>query len=65
MQRSLVLVGQVKVEAAAVRVIPLGRVRAIKVTMPRRFGRSGSGSSFDRDVYVAQQHGPLAEFLVP
>ncbi|MBC5785454.1 DUF4387 domain-containing protein [Ramlibacter sp. USB13] len=53
------------IEASAVRVIPFDRVRAIKVTMPRRFGSNGSGSAFDRDVYGAQQHGPLAEFLVP
>ena len=52
-------------EAAAVRVIPFDRVRAIKVTMPRRFGSNGSGSAFDRDVYGAQQHGQLAELVVP
>jgi hypothetical protein len=33
--------------------------------MPRRFGSNGSGSAFDRDVYGAQQHGPLAEFVIP
>jgi hypothetical protein len=54
-----------KVEAEAIRVIPFDRVRAIKVTMPRRFGSNGSGSAFDRDVYGAQQHGPLAELLIP
>ena len=53
------------VEPDAVRVIPFDRVRSIKVTMPRRFGSNGSGSAFDRDVYGAQQHGPLAEFLIP
>lgn len=53
------------VEADAVRVIPFDRVRSIKVTMPRRFGSNGSGSAFDRDVYGAQQHGPLADFLIP
>jgi hypothetical protein len=54
-----------QLDAADVRIIPFDRVRAIKVTMPRRFGSNGSGSAFDRDVYGAQQHGPLAEFLVP
>jgi hypothetical protein len=53
------------IEPDAVRVIPFERVRAIKVTMPRRFGSNGSGSAFDRDVYGAQQHGPLAEFMIP
>lgn len=53
------------VEPDAVRVIPFDRVRSIKVTMPRRFASNGSGSAFDRDVYGAQQHGPLADFLIP
>jgi hypothetical protein len=53
------------VKPAAVRVIPFDRVRSIKVTMPRQFGSNGSGSAFDRDVYGAQQHGPLADFLIP
>jgi hypothetical protein len=48
-----------------VRVIPFARVRAIKVTMPRRWGSNGSGSAFDRDVYGAQQHGPLAGLQIP
>lgn len=47
-----------------VRVIPFDRVRAIKVTLPRRFASHGSGSAFDRDVYGAQQHGPLAQMEV-
>lgn len=53
------------VAPAEVRVIPFERVRAVKVTIPRRFASNGSGSAFDRDVYGAQQHGPLAEFQVP
>lgn len=53
------------IEPELVRVIPFDRVRAIKVTMPRRFGSNGSGSAFDRDVYGAQQHGPLAELEIP
>lgn len=52
-------------DADLVRVIPFDRVRAIKVTMPRRWGSNGSGSAFDRDVYGAQQHGPLAELDIP
>lgn len=47
-----------------VRVIPFGRVWAIKVCMPRRWGTHGSGSAFDRDVYGAQQHGLLADVEV-
>jgi hypothetical protein len=53
------------IEPDAVHVIPFDRVRAIKVTMPRRFASNGSGSAFDRDVYGAQQHGPLADLLIP
>ncbi len=53
------------VEAQLVRVIPFDRVRAVKVTLPRRSGASGSGSAFDRDVYGAQQHGPIADIEVP
>jgi hypothetical protein len=53
------------IEPDAVRVIPFDRVRAIKVTMPRRFASNGSGSAFDRDVYGAQQHGPLVDLLIP
>lgn len=49
----------------AVRIMPFAKVRAIKVTMPRRWGTHGSGSAFDRDVLGAQQHGPLAELEIP
>jgi hypothetical protein len=42
-----------------VRIMPFERVRAIKITVPRTAGQRGSGSAFDRDVYGAQQHGPL------
>lgn len=52
------------VPAASVRVIPFERVRAIKVTLPRTSGARGSGSAGDRDVYGAQQHGPLATLVV-
>ena len=53
-----------KVPPGEVQVIPFERVRAIKVTVPRRWGTPGSGSSGDRDVYGAQQHGPLADIDV-
>lgn len=53
------------VEAQHVSIIPFDRIRAVKVTLPRRWGSRGSGSPFDRDVYGAQQHGPLAELEIP
>jgi hypothetical protein len=53
------------VEEALVRVMPFDRVRAIKITIPRRTGLHGSGSAFDRDVYGAQQHGPLVNLSIP
>ena len=34
----------------------------IKVTFNRKIS---SGSAFDRDVYGAQQHAPLMEFIIP
>jgi hypothetical protein len=48
-----------------VRIVPFDRVRAIKITLPRRSGAHGSGSAFDRDVYGAQQHGPLVDLAIP
>jgi hypothetical protein len=53
------------VDAALVRIMPFDRVRAIKITVPRRSGENGSGSAFDRDVYGAQQHGPLVDLRIP
>lgn len=53
------------VAEALVRVMPFERVRAIKITIPRTTGERGSGSAFDRDVYGAQQHGPLVELAIP
>lgn len=46
-------------------IIPFEKVRAIKITMPRKWGSNGSGSAFDRDVYGAQQHGPIAALEIP
>lgn len=48
-----------------VQVIPFERVLAIKITVPRRWGVLGSGSAEDRDVYGAQQHGPLVAVEIP
>ena len=53
------------VEESLVRIMPFERVRAIKITIPRTTGEHGSGSAFDRDVYGAQQHGPLAGLAIP
>lgn len=47
-----------------VSIIPFERVFAIKVTIPRVSGTRGSGSAFDRDVYGAQQHGPIAALVI-
>ena len=54
-----------KVDPALVRIMPFERVRAIKITIPRITGERGSGSAFDRDVYGAQQHGPLVDLAIP
>ena len=53
------------VEPSLVRIMPFERVRAIKITIPRTTGEKGSGSAFDRDVYGAQQHGPLVDLAIP
>jgi len=52
------------ISAAHVEIIPFERVYAIKVTIPRRWGSRGSGSAGDRDVYGAQQHGPLVDLEI-
>ncbi|HVF64232.1 MAG TPA: DUF4387 domain-containing protein [Casimicrobiaceae bacterium] len=54
-----------QVDHALVRIMPFDRVRAIKITIPRTSGKHGSGSAFDRDVYGAQHHGPLAGIEIP
>ena len=49
------LVGSLyRADPADVLVIPFERIRSIKITVPRRWGTPGSGSSGDRDVYGAQ-----------
>lgn len=45
-------------EAAQVSVLAYAAARAIKIAMPRRIV---AGSPGDRDVYGAQQHGPMLE----
>ena len=54
-----------QISAAEVRVVPYARAKAIKVTLPRLWGRAGAGSPGDRDVYGAQQHGPLMDLEIP
>ncbi len=54
-----------QIDADKVRVVPYARAKAIKVTLPRLWGRSGAGSPGDRDVYGAQQHGPLMDLEIP
>lgn len=53
-----------RIEEAEVTLIPFDRVHAIKITIPRRWGSRGSGSTGDRDVYGAQQHGPLVDLEI-
>lgn len=53
------------IEAGQVRIIPFPRAKAIKITLPRRWGACGAGSVGDRDVYGAQQHGPLLDLEIP
>lgn len=51
-----------KVPPEQVRVIELRSILAIKVSFPRP--GASSGAAGDRDVYGAQQHGPLASLVV-
>ena len=51
------------VDPGQVEIFYLDRVRAIKVTL-KRWGVS-SGAPGDRDVYGAQQHGPLLDLEIP
>ena len=54
-----------QVGADDVHVVPYARAKAIRVTLPRLWGGSGAGSAGDRDVYGAQQHGPLMDLDIP
>ena len=49
---------------AEVSIIPFEHALAIKITVPRTIGTRGSGSPGDRDVYGAQQHGPLLDIPI-
>ncbi|MBI3126989.1 MAG: DUF4387 domain-containing protein [Candidatus Tectomicrobia bacterium] len=51
------------VEAEEVRIIQFDAARAIKITIPRTGPTSGAPG--DRDVYGAQQHGPLLGLMIP
>lgn len=53
-----------RVKTEEVALIPYERVYAVKITLPRRWGSRGSGSAGDRDVYGAQQHGPLVDLEI-
>ena len=60
------LVGRLyQIDKKDVRVTPYPKAKAIKMTIPRLWGRSGAGSPGDRDVYGAQQHGPLMDVKIP
>lgn len=54
-----------QIDPKDVRIVPFPRAKAIKVTLPRFWGRAGAGSPGDRDVYGAQQHGPLMNLEIP
>jgi len=54
-----------QINADKVHIVPYARAKAIKITLPRLWGRNGAGSPGDRDVYGAQQHGPLMEIEIP
>ncbi len=53
-----------QIKEGDVALIPFERVLAFKITIPRRWGSRGSGSAGDRDVYGAQQHGPLVDLPI-
>lgn len=46
-----------------VRIIHFDAANAIKITLPRKGPTSGAPG--DRDVYGAQQHGPLIDLMIP
>ena len=50
--------------ASDVLIVPFERALAIKITIPRLAGDRGAGSPGDRDVYGAQQHGPLLDMPI-
>jgi hypothetical protein len=52
-----------RVEEQQVQIHYVDRIRTVKITMPR--SGVGSGAPGDRDVYGAQQHGPLLDLEIP
>ena len=50
-------------EAEDVKIVHFDAANAIKITMPRKGPTSGAPG--DRDVYGAQQHGPLLGLMIP
>ncbi len=46
-----------------VRIVHFDAANAIKITLPRKGPTSGAPG--DRDVYGAQQHGPLIDLMIP
>ena len=46
-----------------VRIVHFDAANAIKITLPRKGPTSGAPG--DRDVYGAQQHGPLINLMIP
>ena len=51
------------VEAQQVKIYYVDSIRTVKITVPR--SGVSSGAPGDRDVYGAQQHGPLLDFEIP
>ena len=52
-----------EMEAEDVKIVHFDAANAIKITMPRKGPTSGAPG--DRDVYGAQQHGPLIGLMIP
>lgn len=53
------------IDPSQVQIIAHPKANAIKITLPRLSGVRGAGSPGDRDVYGAQQHGPLLKLNLP
>lgn len=51
------------VEVQQVKIYYVDSIRTVKITVPR--SGVSSGAPGDRDVYGAQQHGPLLDFEIP
>ena len=51
------------VDAQQVKIYYVDGIRTVKITVPR--SGASSGAPGDRDVYGAQQHGPLLDFEIP